>query len=308
MTGVQTCALPIWKGNIVVEFDRNSDLRAKRFEIASLLRQAREKLPSRVSYPEINMNMPSNPMGSTILSFRLNGNASPSYIHKLAEEKIKPAIALINGVYNVNIYGATPLEWRLLFDQDKLNTLGLNSSDINKAIVQYQTERELGGLIERSENGINKRTFLTLHGNNEDRFRWEDIPLSKVSGRIIHLSDIVKVRLEDQTPGSYFRINGLNTVNINVIAARNINNIRIADEVRDAMEKIKEQLPPGYSLLTSLDSTILLKKEILKNIYRAILSVILLLFFVLLVSSEIKYLLLITISLIANILDRKSVV
>lgn len=102
------------KGNIVVEFDRNSDLRAKRFEIASLLRQAREKLPSRVSYPEINMNMPSNPMGSTILSFRLNGNASPSYIHKLAEEKIKPAIALINGVYNVNIYGATPLEWRLL--------------------------------------------------------------------------------------------------------------------------------------------------------------------------------------------------
>ena len=67
------------------------------------------------------------------------------------------------------------------------------------------------------------------------------------------------------------------------------------------MEKIKKELPSGYSIRTSNDNTIFIKEEISKNIYRAILSVVLLLLFVLLISREFKYLLIISISLIANI-------
>ena len=51
-------------GNITVEFDKNVDLRAKRFEIASLLRESGKRLPERVSYPVISMNA-FEPSGST---------------------------------------------------------------------------------------------------------------------------------------------------------------------------------------------------------------------------------------------------
>ena len=71
--------------------------------------------------------------------------------------------------------------------------------------------------------------------------------------------------------------------------------------LKTEIEKIKKELPPGYSIRTSLDNTTFIKEEISKNIYRAILSVILLLLFVLLISREFKYLLIITISLVANI-------
>ncbi len=102
-----------------------------------------------------------------------------------------------------------------------------------------------------------------------------------MSGRIIHLTDVAKVKLKDQRPQSYFRINGLNTVNITVSAGKNVNNIKVAEGVKDVIEKIKRELPPGYSIRTSVDNTIYLKEEISKNIFRAILSVILLLLFVL---------------------------
>jgi len=288
-------------GRITVEFDKNIDLRAKRFEIASLLRESRKRLPERVSFPVISMNMPSNQSGSTILSFQVNGNASTSYIYTLAEEQIKPRISIVEGVYSVNIYGATPQEWEIIYDQDKLAAIGVSSSAISGSINNYLLEKEIGGATETLAGGLTKRTYLTLTGNSEDTFRWDDIPVAKASGRIIHLTDVAKVKLKDQQPQSYYRINGLNTVNLTVSAGKNVNNIKVAEAVKKEIEKIKKELPPGYSIRTSIDNTIFIKAEISKNIYRAILSVILLLMFVLLISREFKYLLIITISLIANI-------
>ncbi len=289
------------RGTITMEFDRNIDLRAKRFEVASLLRESRKRLPERVSLPVISMNTPSNTSGSNILSFQVNGNASTSYIYTLADEVIKPRIAVIEGVYSVTIYGATPQEWEIIYDQEKLTAIGVNSSLISSSINNWLLEKEIGGATETFEGGITKRTYLTLTGNNEDKFRWDDIPVAKASGRIIHLTDVAKVKLKEQQPQSYYRINGLNTVNLTVSAGENVNNIKVADAVKKEIEKIKKELPAGYTIRTSLDNTIFIKEEISKNIFRAVLSVILLLLFVLLISHEFKYLLIITISLVANI-------
>ncbi|MCJ7447098.1 MAG: efflux RND transporter permease subunit [Bacteroidales bacterium] len=304
VTGVRKISSSTYNGGgrITIEFDKNIDLRAKRFEVASLLRESRKRLPERVSYPVITMNMPSNQSGSTILSFQLNGNASPSYIYNLAEETVKPAIAVVEGVYSVNIYGATPQEWELTYDQQKLSAIGISSTAINSSINNYLLELELGGAAESFAGGPEKRTYLTLEGNSSESFRWEVIPVAKVSGRIIHLADVAQVRLKDQRPQSYFRINGLNTININVTAGKNVNNLKVAEGIKSVIERIKGELPPGYSIRTSVDNTIYLKEEISKNIFRTILSVILLLLFVLAISRELKYLLIITISLVANIL------
>jgi len=289
-------------GSVTVELDKNVDLNAKRFEIASLLRESVKRLPDRVSYPVIVMNMPSNQTGSVILSFQLNGNASPSYIYNIAEELIKPAIAVVEGVYSVNIYGSTPQEWEVTYDQQKLSSLDISPAAINNSVSNYLLELELGGAEDISSRGYDKRIYLTLEGNDSPLFRWEDIPVGKVSGRIIHLTDVAHIKLQDQCPNNYYRINGLNTININVSAGRNVNTIKVAGKVKSVTETIKKELPPGYSIRTSLDNTIYLKDEISKNIFRTVLSVILLLLFVLAISRELKYLLIIAISLTANIL------
>jgi multidrug efflux pump subunit AcrB len=288
-------------GRITVEFDKNVDLRAKRFEVASLLRESRKRLPERVSFPVVSMNMPSNQSGSTILSFQINGNANTSYIYTLAEELIKPIISVVEGVYSVNIYGATPQQWEVIYDQEKLAAIWVSSSQISTSINNYLLEKEIGGATEIQTGGVTKRTYLTLTGNSKVQFRWDDIPVAKASGRIIHLTDVAHIKLTEQQPQSYYRINGLNTVNLTVSAGKNVNNIKVADAVKTEIEKIKKELPPGYSIRTSVDNTTFIKEEISKNIYRAILSVILLLLFVLLISREFKYLLIITISLVANI-------
>jgi multidrug efflux pump subunit AcrB len=303
VTGVKkiTSSTRNYGGTINIEFDKSTNLRQKRFEVASLLRESRKKLPERVSFPVISMNMPSNQTGSVVLSFQINGNAGSSYIYELAEEQIKPRLALIDGIYSISLYGASPREWEVVYDQEKLSSLNISSSAAVASVDNYLMEREAGGASEII-SGLVKKTYITVLGNSSDSVRWSDIPVAKAAGRIIHLSDIADVRLKEQTAQSYYRINGLNTINMNVAAEKNVNNIRVADKVKEEMEHIKKELPPGYSIRTSQDNTIVIKEEITKNLYRAILSVILLLLFVLLISREFRYLLIITISLIANIL------
>ena len=286
---------------ISIEFDRNENLQEKRFEVASLLREVRHKLPPEVSYPIVRVSMPDNENGSDILAYQINGTASPSYIQKLAEEQIKTRLAVIEGIYDINVYGASRLEWELIYDQDLLQSIGLGSQSIKNAINTYLLEEEIGSSLETNLNGKDSRIYLTLVGNSKGDINWDDIPLAKRGGRIIHLGDIASVRLREQDATRYFRINGLNTINMVISAEKNVNNIKLADMVRKEMAKISESLPPGYSTRVSYDSTVTLKKELTKILYRTIASVILLLCFVFIISREFRYLIIITVSLIANL-------
>ena len=288
-------------GSISIEFDKKTDLQAKRFEVASLLREARHKLPPGVSYPIVRMSMPDNETGTDILVYQINGTASPSYIQKMTEEKIKSRLAVIEGVYDINVYGASSLEWELIYDQDKLKVLELSASSIRQAISNYLLEEEMGSAMETDIYGNDVRTYISLKGNADRTVKWPDIPVARSDERIIHLGDIATVRLLEQDARTYYRINGLNTINMVIRAEKNVNNIKVADEVKRSMEVIAANLPPGYSTRINYDATITLKKELTRILYRTIASVILLLLFVLIISREIRYLAIITISLVANL-------
>ncbi len=288
-------------GEITVELDRNSDLRTKRFEVASLIRDAQQRLPERVSYPIIQMNMPSNTSGSLILSYQLTGNEAPSYIFTIAEELLKPAIASVDGVYSVDIYGATPRAWELIYDPKVLYATGVTPGRIREAIGEYLSVREAGGGVDNLFSPGMKRTYLTMVGHKPDTVRWEDIPVTAGNGRVLLLSDLVTVKLGDEQPRSYYRINGLNTITMLISAGRNVNNIRVAEEVKDVVERMKSRIPPGHDVILSLDNTRFIREEIYKNLFRAGLSVILLLIFAFLISRDLRYMLILFIGMVATI-------
>ena len=289
-------------GTITVELDKKANLRMKRFEVASLIRDLHTRLPDRVTYPDISMNMPSNTSGSVILSYQMTGNEAPSYVFGIAEEILKPAIAAVEGVYSVDIYGATPRVWNLIYEHNKLASAGISPDQVFNAVNSYLSEQEAGGGLELTHSSDPRRTYITITGHLSDSARWEEIPVAKREGRIIMLSDLVKVKLEDETPVSYYRINGLNTVTMVISAGRNVNNVRVARQVKSVVDNMKSHIAPGHDIILSQDNTDFLRDEIRKNLLRALLSVVLLLSFALLVSRDLRYLLIIAVGLAGTML------
>jgi len=289
-------------GQIDLSFKQDINLDAVRFEIASLIRQVYPELPAQVSFPTLSVGA-SGKNTSPILTYTLNSSASPFFIQKYAEDHLAPKLSLVPGVSEVNVYGSTPFEWEIRFKSDLTQTLGIGSSEIAQSISNYFRNDYLG---QGSVNGVDPNTGLVtgfyLASSPADSINWSLIPVKKVNGRLVLLGDIAKVTYKEQSPSSYYRINGLNTINMVVYPDENVNNIELGKAVKDAAERLKETLPPGYSMLLASDTTQYLNSELMKIAQRTVFSLLILLVFVLLISRQFKYLLLIIISIIANLL------
>ena len=286
-------------GEIQIRLKKKANLDAIRFELASAVRQVYPKLPREVSYPLLSLGTSGRKVQS-IMTYTLNGNASPRIIQKYAEDHLIDKISTIKGVSEVNVYGSTPFEWEIAYDYDKINALGVSVTQIVKSINQANESRNLG-ITNTYQNGIQQSVPLVVRTRQNSEHLWQNLPVGNQNGRIIYLSDIASMRLKEQLPNSYYRINGLNTINIVIYPEDNENHLRLAGEIKKTVDVLSASLPPGYSIITAYDATEFIAKELRKIGFRTILSMIILLSFVIIISRQAKYLLLIVISLLANL-------
>jgi len=289
-------------GSIYLSFKKNVNLDAARFEISSLIRRAYSDLPEQVSFPELSMST-SGENSSPILTYTLNASESPFFIQKYAESHLVPKLSVIPGISGVKVYGSTPYEWEIRFNSDLVQQLGIRSNEIAQSVSNYFRKDYLGqGTVSGITTDNETITGIYLSNNVADTVAWRSIPVKKVNNRMILLGDIATIAYKEQQASSYFRINGLNTINMVIYPEDNVNNLILAKKVREEVELLKAGIPPGYSLLLANDTTQYLNDELYKILERTIFSLIILLTFVLLISRKFKYLLLITVGIIANLL------
>lgn len=291
------------RGSISLSFKKGSDLDVLRFEMATLIRQVYPSFPEGVSYPVINLKTPDDKEKQPLLTYTLNANANSMYIQQYAENNLADQISLINGVNDVQVYGGTPYEWQINIDNSLTQTLGISSDEVAEAINIYFRTDILG--IASQSDVVQEKTIpmqIVLKSTSTDSIEWSSIPVKKVGQRIIFLGDIAKVRYQEQLPISYFRINGMNTINMVIYPEDNVNNLKVAQKVKQKIENIQRSLPAGYSILMAYDATEFIGKELNKIGLRTIFSLIILLVFVVIVSRNLRYLLLLFISIVANLL------
>ena len=285
------------RGSVTVEFDRSADMDFARFEISGHIRRAYSRFPEGVSYPVISMNRPDEEAEIQVLAYTLNASASTQHIGRYAEEHFRVPLSLIEGVHEVRIYGYTPFAWIVRYDPHRMHSLGLQPSHLRQAMAGAVEKHDVG--FARDIPG--RQEFLVLTSGRSGSLPWESIPVAEKAGRIIRLGDVADVRYASMPPSSYFRVNGLNTVNLVIYAEKQANQLALANRVKKRMEELSGRLPPGYSLVNLYDSTLFLKQELKKIACRTLFSVLFLLSFVFMVSRRFRYLLIVALSLFANL-------
>lgn len=289
-------------GSISVGLDKHADAAVARFEASTIIRQTWPELPEGVSYPYIQMQSPQQSSQSPFMSFTINAPATPILIQQYAEEHIKTRLAQIQGIYKINLSGATPMEWRLEYDAEQLRILGVRVDDIGQA-VRLHYQKEFLGTYDVQQGASEKQWIrLALVPEHDSReFDASQIQVKVKDGRIIRLNELVKVSREEQQPQSYYRINGLNSIYLSIVADETANQLQLSKEINACMDEIRLLLPAGYEIHTSYDATEFIQEELNKIYLRTGVTVAILLFFVLLITFSPKYLFLIVTSLAVNI-------
>lgn len=290
------------RGSITLRMDKHADMDATRFEASTLIRQAWSQFPPEVSYPTISSqqaNDDDDNESRAFIIYTLNAPATPILIQRYGEEQIKPIIAQIPGVYKVEVTGATGMEWRLVYDELQLEQLGLSVSDISQAIQQYYRSEFLG--ICQVTQGGNWLRVVCSGADESEGFRPQEIQVQTRSGKIIPLDKVLKMTHEEAEPTQYFRINGLNSIYLSIYAEEGANQLELASQVKEKMAELSAQLPSGYETHISSDETESIQKELDKIYLRTGLTVLILLIFVALITWNLRYMLLIVVSLVVNL-------
>lgn len=288
-------------GTITIDFDKRTDLSVARFEVSTLIRQIWAQLPENVSYPIIETNYSDEDSKKPFLIYTLNGSMNPFEILQYADENIKPILSQIDGVDAVTLNGASSMEWNLKYDSQQLDNLGISLIDLRSAIMHYYGAEYLGIVpIDMSNDSEWIRVVLA---NN---YKMSSLDLSQISvrseyGKHYTLDKLLVAQQKESEQSNLFRINGQNAIYLNITTEVAANQLAVGEQVRNVLSNLVSSLPHGYNISKIYDATEYIEKELSDIYWRTGLTILILVLFVFLISWNVRYVLLITISICANL-------
>ena len=304
-------------GQVTAELKKNADVSSVKFEIASLLRQVRKRLPEGVSYPSlsggevvrsaegrlfIKNEQSRKETTRLLLTYQVNSNLSDEQLKEYIERQVEPALKQIEDVRRVEVTGGVSKYIEITYDPFVLATYGLTATDMEAAIRSFIGRSDVVGEVTHAEvDGHRRRMALYLSTRKFSR-PLEQMPIGVVDGKTVYLNDLATYEYKDRKPGSYFRVNGLNTIYLNIHVDAEANRIALSSQIRRQMKDIEAALRKGVYLTLTYDGAEEQESELHKLVWRSLLSLAILLLFVWLARREWKYLAIMTITLAANIL------
>ena len=266
-------------GSITLVFARGAEIAAARFQVATAVRQVWDRLPSGVSYPQINVRFSAGSDAGSFLTYAVCSNESLADMQRLVDEKIIPVLGQIRGVRDIRQNESGVRTMSALCDISQMRVLGITVDDVRNAISETTGVRPLG--MAMVDDALGKRLWMSVSiaSDGVKPGSLGAIMVRAKSGQLVSLADIVKLSNCADEPVNTERINGLRTVFVSVTAERSANQLVLAGKVKAAMRNIEKSLPPTYEVHLDNDSSVQFGKDIWKTSVRSVLTVLILVFF-----------------------------
>ncbi len=287
--------------SIEIEYDKDISKELFRFELSSVIKRVFPELPKGVSYPKIAMDKQSNSGTDErpLLTYAVTGNMESSEIQQSIEDKLIPMLSIIEGVGQIDIFGGVRPRWEIIYNADKLTALSIGIDDLISTLSANLKLRNIGSGYSTKNSGISGVVFLPDAKTKQD---WKKIKIKTGNNEFIPLTKIVTIRKAMPPPNSYYRINGLTTINLNIYSSPNANQIVTRNKINKTIEAGIKNLPPSITLNVLHDAAQKVEKELSDLSTRTLVTLCVLLIFILLVNKSINQSLLVFISLIVIVL------
>lgn len=287
------------KSNIALNINKDADIELLKYEVAQVIRNTYPLLPEGVSYPSVSAGG-SNANARPVLSYAVLSPGKEQQLQEQLEELLAEPLKQVAGVGEVNIYGIMPKRWNIALNYNKLLKMGIGLSDIKQAIRTEQVQYPLGQVM--VGNGSEKQIVIKgLYGEGAETLKQVPVHTNEV-GHITYLGDVATIQREDIPMRNFYRLNGQETMFLTITPEEGSNQVKVAKRVREQIETIKEQLPKEIELILKNDNTEYIQKEIKTIIIRSAITLGLLLLFTGIISLNLRYMLVIALSLLCNLI------
>ena len=242
--------------DLTVTFDVGTDADIAQVKVQNRLQQVTAELPDEVNQYGVSVKT-QNPNILALLVLRSpNHTYNDLFLSNYAYTNIKNALSRVKGVGDVQIFGPQ-YSMRIWLNLDKLNALGLNSTDVMNAVKSQNVQASVGSIGSAPSAKDNKIVLsLTAKGLLNSVRDFENIVVaSSVDGAQIYLKDVAKIELGADTYNIKSGYNNAPALIMAINQLPNSNSLQIVNNLRKKIADLSEVMPEDMDLEVAYDST-----------------------------------------------------
>ena len=249
---------------LTVTFALGTNLNDAQVEVQNRVAQALPRLPEEVQRLGVTTQKSSPDLTMVVHLVSPDHRYNMLYLSNYARLHVQDVLRRLDGVGDVQIFGAGEYSMRVWLNPEQLAQRGLTVGDVVKAIREQNVQVAAGKL--NAPPGPNDSAFQ-LNINTRGRLSSVDdfrniIVRTDSDGSVVHLSDVARVQLGADQYALRSLLNNQEAVAIPIFARPGSNAIQISDEVRATMAQLKTEFPQGVDYRIVYDPTVFVRDSI----------------------------------------------
>ncbi len=242
--------------NLSVIFEPGSDTDIDQVLTNMRYGQASSQLPQEVQSTGVTIKQQP---GLPLMIYSLtspDGSYHSVDLANYAQVKLVDELKRVEGVGEVQVYGAGRYAIRIWLDTSKMTHYGVSVNEVRGAISAQNTTNP-GGKIgaDPVPDGQEQTITVRTQGRLSEPHEFEDIIIRQNGDEILYLKDIAKVELGAEDYSATGRLNGEVSAAVVIFQSPGSNAIATADRVEKLLEAKAPLMPEGITGRVSLDTT-----------------------------------------------------
>ena len=242
--------------NITLQFGLDRDIDAAAQDVQAAISQATRRLPDGMPNPPTVQKV--NPADQAILFMGLNSaTVSPTLVAEYADTLIAPRISQVEGVAQVNVFGAAKYAVRVQLDPNQLAARGIGIDEVQTAIQRHNANLPSGTLW-----GSQQTYTVQANGQVLNAPAFRPLIISYRNGSAVRLDEVGEVLDSVQNDKNVAWINDTRSIMFQVQRQPGTNTVEVVDRVKALFPEFEQQLPPAVNLDMVYDRSVSIRESV----------------------------------------------
>lgn len=246
--------------NLTITFDLGTDIDMATVKVQNRMSQAEPSLPSVVKQQGIQVMSRS----SNIIMFVALESDDPKlydalYLTNYAKLNIVDELSRVEGVGDVQAFGAGQYSMRVWLNPDIMRERGITAADISAAIQSQNIQVSAGSVGSSPISSSDAPDFeytLTASGRLTTPEQFGDIILRTESdGSMLRLRDVAKIELGSESYGNTSLVSGKQAGLLGINQLSGANALEVANRVKAKLDELQQYFPEGIHYRVIMNAT-----------------------------------------------------
>lgn len=265
---------------LTITFETDVDLDIANVLVQNRVSSAEARLPESVKRQGVSVKKVSSSVAMYISVFSPNGTYDDQYLSNFVWQRVKDELSRVDGVGDVQIFGAGQFSMRIWLNPEQLSSYNLTATDVVNAIREQNVQVAGGRLgATPADDGTAYTYTVNVSGklSQVDEFN-EIVVSSSETGGLIRVKDVARVELGSNLYGMASQFNGKASTTIGISQTPGSNIIDVTDGVKSKLAELKKTFPQDLKYEIMYDNTDVVKASISEVVETLIIALILVIF------------------------------